>query len=86
MNVATKVVHKLKYHLSSSKSEKCKDGDPPKIWLTFIYIGKQGDELVQRYLRKIKRNPTKPTCIRIELKINKNSMIVSNKDYTPLDL
>ena len=54
------------------------------LWLHLPYLGKEGDELLTKCLRKLKRNFNQPVIIKTLYRTNKLAMFGSNKDKLPM--
>ena len=58
--------------------------DPrPKIWIRIPFLGKQGEFLVKKLLRKIQRNLTQPVKFAVIYDTKKMSYFLSKKDKIP---
>ena len=86
-NIRLSIIRKLKERQNLSKNQLTKqtgtDTSPkdvsPKIWLRIPFLGKQGEFLVKRLIKKIQRNLTRPVKFIVIYQTKKVSYFLSKR-------
>ena len=85
-NIRFSIIRKLKERQNLSKNhltEQTGTGTSkdvsPKIWLRIPFLGKQGEFLVKRFIKKIQRNLTRPVKFIVTYQTKKVSYFLSKK-------
>ena len=89
-NIRFSIIHKLKErqnlsknHLTEQTGTDTSEDVSPKIWLRIPFLGKQGEFLVKRLIKKIQRNLTRPVKSIVIYQTKKVSYFLSKKDKIP---
>ena len=68
---------------SENNSNSIVDENISKIWVRIPFLGKQGEYLVKKLIRKLQRNLTKPVKFIVVCQTKKVSYFLSKKDKIP---
>ena len=68
---------------SNNNSYNIADKNISKIWVRIPFLGKQGEYLVKKLIRKLQRNLTKPVKFIVIYQTKKVSDFLSKKDKIP---
>ena len=68
---------------SENNSNNIADENISKIWVRIPFLGKQGEYLVKKLIRKLQRNLTKPVKFIVIYQTKKVSFFLSKKDKIP---
>ena len=68
---------------SENNSNNIADENISKIWVRIPFLGKQGEFLVKKLIRKLQRNLTKPVKFIVIYQTKKVSYFLSKKDKIP---
>ena len=89
-NIRFSIIRKLKErqnlsknHLTEQTGTDTSEDVSPKIWLRIPFLGKQGEFLVKRLIKKIQRNLTRPVKFIVIYQTKKVSYFLSKKDKIP---
>ena len=69
--------------LENNFSNNIADENISKIWVRIPFLGKQGEYLVKKLIRKLQRNLTKPVKFIVIYQTKKVSYFLSKKDKIP---
>lgn len=69
--------------LSNNQTDHISDENIPKIWVRIPFLGKQGEYLVKKLIRKMQRNLTKKVKFVVIYQTKKISYFLSKKDKIP---
>ena len=86
--IKIKTIVMIRHHIAtrliySNTSNNIADENISKIWIRIPFLGKQGEYLVKKLIRKLQRNLTKPVKFIVIYQTKKVSYFLSNKDKIP---